>query len=52
MTKINNNINRGFEAMLPKSQEVKKNYVFKNEIQFSLFGREFYLGFHVNKPQE
>ena len=49
---LNSGINKGFEAMLPRVREVKENYVFQNEIRFSLFGREFFLGFHVKKPQE
>jgi hypothetical protein len=52
MSPLNSGINKGFEAMLPKTQEVTEEYVFHNEIRFSLFGRNFFLGFHVKKPKE
>jgi len=44
------NINKGFEAMLPKSPSEEELH--KHEIKFRLFKREFVFRFQVNKVKE
>ena len=48
---INLNINKGFEAMLPKSQK-KDEELHKHELKFRLFKREFVFRFQINKVKE
>jgi len=46
-------MDRGFEFMIPKPPEVKKKeHLFRQNIQFSLFGRTFRLYFSVKPTPE
>ena len=46
-------MDRGFELMIPRPKEVKKeNYVVNYGLKFTLFGREFNLSFNVKHIQE
>ena len=46
------NINKGFEAMIPKApegEEVTSRDVVKHQLKFKLFGTEFELSFTVTR---
>ena len=43
------NINRGFEAMIPKPKKTKEKKLFLHHLQFSLFGREYKIMLEVNR---
>jgi hypothetical protein len=47
-------MDRGFQLMIPseKTKEDKSNFIFKQKIQFSIFGREFNLSFNLKQKQE
>jgi len=45
-------MDKGFELMIPKAKEDKREYNFRQSIRFSLFGREFHLYFSVKPTQE
>ena len=47
MTELN--INRGFEAMIPKPKKKKEKKLFLHHLQFSLFGREYKIMLEVNR---
>ena len=41
------NINKGFEAMIPKAQPKKKEALFYNNISFKIFNKRFTLNIEV-----
>jgi len=43
----NININKGFEAMIPKPKPKPKEALFKNNISFTIFNRRFILNIEV-----
>ena len=45
-------MDRGFNMMIPKSQEVTTQHVFNYEIKFVLFKKEFNLSFKVKQRNE
>jgi len=47
----NLNMNRGFEAMIPKSKEpeTKEKKLFLHHLKFSIFGREYAIMLEVNR---
>ena len=49
---INLNINKGFEAMLPKPKQKKEEALHNHVLKFRMFKREFEFSFKVNKVKE
>lgn len=43
------NINKGFEAMIPKSKKPKEKKLFLHHLKFSMFGREYKIMLEVNR---
>ncbi len=41
------NINKGFEAMIPKPKQKTKEALFKNNISFKIFNKRFTLNIEV-----
>lgn len=43
------NINKGFEAMIPRPKQTKEKKLFLHHLKFSLFGREYKIMLEVNR---
>ena len=46
------NINKGFEAMMPKPPPEEEEELHKHELKFKFFKREFVFRFQINKVKE